>query len=194
MLITCLFLLKSAALVVDNFLCGEMWGIKIIPIFTKIFLNKTMATFIGNIEAKLDAKGRVFVPAAYRKLLVCREKEQLVVRKDPDMNCLILYPENVWNKKVETLQANLDEWNFEDQMLLSQFVSDAEWLDMDSQGRILLNKKMLQLIQAESEVLFVGMLDRIAIWSSENYANAKYSSGDFAKRLSEKMRKTPSDE
>lgn len=153
-----------------------------------------MATFIGNIEAKLDAKGRVFVPAAYRKLLVRREKEQLVVRKDPDMNCLILYPENVWNKKVETLQANLDEWNFEDQMLLSQFVSDAEWLDMDSQGRILLNKKMLQLIQAENEVLFVGMLDRIAIWSSENYANAKYSSGDFAKRLSEKMRKTPSDE
>ncbi|MBO7724429.1 MAG: cell division/cell wall cluster transcriptional repressor MraZ, partial [Paludibacteraceae bacterium] len=56
-----------------------------------------MATFIGNIEAKLDAKGRVFVPASYRKLLVCREKEQLVVRKDPDMNCLILYPENVWN-------------------------------------------------------------------------------------------------
>jgi MraZ protein len=153
-----------------------------------------MATFIGNVEAKLDAKGRVFVPASYRKLLVCREKEQLVVRKDPDMNCLILYPENVWNKKVETLQANLDEWNFEDQMLLSQFVSDAEWLDMDSQGRILLNKKMLQLIQAESEVLFVGMLDRIAIWSKEGYEKTKFSSGDFAKRLSEKMKKTSANE
>ena len=149
-----------------------------------------MTTFIGNIEAKLDAKGRVFVPASYRKLLVCREKEQLIVRKDPDMSCLILYPENIWNKKVETLQANLDEWNFEDQMLLSQFVSDAEWLDMDSQGRILLNKKMLQLIQAESEVLFIGMLDRIAIWSKEGYEQTKFSSGDFAKRLSEKMKKT----
>lgn len=153
-----------------------------------------MATFIGNIEAKLDAKGRVFVPVTYRKLLVYREKEQLVVRKDPDMNCLILYPENVWNKKVETLQANLDEWNFEDQMLLSQFVSDAEWLDMDSQGRILLNKKMLQLIQAESEVLFVGMLDRIAIWSKEGYEQTKFSSADFAKRLSEKMKKTSHNE
>ena len=50
------------------------------------------------------------------------------MRKDTYQNCLVLYPENVWNKKVETLQANLDEWNFEDQMLLSQFVSDAEWL------------------------------------------------------------------
>lgn len=153
-----------------------------------------MATFIGNIEAKLDAKGRVFVPAAYRRLLIDREKEHLVVRKDPDMNCLILYPENVWNKKVETLQANLDEWNFEDQLLLSQFVSDAEWLDMDSQGRILLNKKMLQLIQAESEVLFVGMLDRIAIWSKEGYEQTKFSSADFAKRLSEKMKKTSANE
>ena len=153
-----------------------------------------MATFIGNIEAKLDAKGRVFVPAAYRRLLVYREKERLVVRKDPDMNCLILYPESVWNKKVETLQESLDEWNFEDQMLLSQFVSDAEWLDMDSQGRILLNKKMLQLIQAESEVLFVGMLDRIAIWSKEGYEQTKFSSADFAKRLSEKMKKTSHNE
>ncbi|HPW89833.1 MAG TPA: cell division/cell wall cluster transcriptional repressor MraZ [Paludibacteraceae bacterium] len=148
-----------------------------------------MSTFIGNIEAKADVKGRIFIPASYRKQLPEGERERLVMRIDPNNACLILYPEGVWNRKVADFKEKLDEWNSDDQMLLMQFVSDAEWLDIDSQGRVLISKRYFQQIGASQEVLFVGMLDRIALWDKVTYQRSCLSSDDFAKRLAEKMMK-----
>ena len=58
-----------------------------------------MSTFIGNIEARLDEKGRIFVPAAYRKILGEEQSRRIVMRRDTDNECLIFYPESVWNRK-----------------------------------------------------------------------------------------------
>ncbi len=151
-----------------------------------------MSTFIGKYDAKADVKGRIFIPSTYRKVLPDGEKERVVMRKDAENECLILFPENVWNKKVSDLQSNLDEWNPVDQLLLMQFVSDAEWLDIDSQGRILISKKNLQAIGVDnSEVLFVGLVDRIAVWSKSRYEQSKMSSPDFAALLKDRMMKKP---
>ena len=38
--------------------------------------------FLGNIEAKMDAKGRAFLPAVFRKMLQVSGEERLVLRKD----------------------------------------------------------------------------------------------------------------
>ncbi len=146
-----------------------------------------MTNYIGNIEAKLDTKGRVFIPASYRKLLPENEKERVVMRKDPTHKCLTIYPESVWAEKLASFKASLDEWNPTDQLLLMQYVSDAEVLDIDSQGRILLQKKYLELIQVESEVLFVGAIDRFCIWSKTEYESAKLSTEEFARLMNERM-------
>jgi len=149
-----------------------------------------MSTFIGKYEAKADVKGRIFIPSVYRKLLPDGEKERVVMRKDVENECLVIFPEHVWNEKVEDFKSKLDEWNPKDQLLLMQFVSAAEWLDIDSQGRVLISKKNQQSICVEnSEVLFVGMIDRFAIWSKSKYETAKMSSTDFAALLKERMMK-----
>lgn len=149
-----------------------------------------MSTFIGKYEAKADVKGRIFIPSAYRKLLPDGEREKVVMRRDAENECMILYPEHVWNAKVEQLKATLDEWNPADQMLLMQFVADAEWLDIDSQGRILIAKRHLQSISVEnSELLFVGMIDRFAVWGKNRYEQSKMSQTDFAKILKERTMK-----
>ena len=151
-----------------------------------------MSTFIGKYEAKADIKGRIFIPSNYRKLLPDGGKERVVLQKDAENDCLIIYPEHVWNVKVDELKSTLDEWNAVDQLLLMQFVSDAEWLDIDSQGRILLSKKNQTLIGIEnSEVLFVGMIDRFAVWSKSRYDQNKMSPSDFAALLKERMMKRP---
>ena len=151
-----------------------------------------MSTFIGKYEAKADVKGRIFIPSNYRKLLPDGEKERVVMRKDAENDCLIVFPEHVWNEMVQDLKTNLDEWNPEDQMLLMQFVSDAEWLDIDSQGRILLSKKNLQAIGVDNaEVLFVGMIDRFAVWSKVRYEQTRMPATDFSRKLKEKMMKRP---
>ncbi len=168
---------------------GE-FKIKSILLQFKNQIRISMSTFIGKYEGKADIKGRIFIPSVYRKLLPEGEKERIVMRKDAENDCFILYPESVWNKKVEDLNSKLDEWNPTDALLLMQFVSDAEWLDIDSQGRVLLSRKHLQMIGVEnSEVLFVGMMDKFAVWSKTRYGNAKFSTVEFANLLKEKMMK-----
>jgi len=147
-----------------------------------------MSTFIGKYEAKADVKGRIFIPAVYRKLLPEGERERVVMRRDTESDCMIIYPEHVWTAMMEQLKVGLDEWNPEDQMLLMQFVSDAEWLDIDAQGRVLLAKRHMQAIGVENaEVLFVGMNDRFAVWSKARYEQSMKPRADFARLLKEKM-------
>ena len=148
-----------------------------------------MQTFIGNIEARLDDKGRVFIPAVYRKILAECESKRIVMRRDTDNACLMFYPEEVWNNKVAQLRAELDEWNPEDQLILMQFMSDAEYMEMDGQGRILLQRKNLETIEAQQDLLFVGMLNCFAVWNPEIFASKKLSQTELAARLRAKMAK-----
>ena len=61
--------------------------------------------FLGNFEARCDAKGRVFLPAVFRKVLQGSGDERLVLRRDVFQSCLVLYPERVWNEQMDSLRA-----------------------------------------------------------------------------------------
>ena len=142
-----------------------------------------MKTFLGKIDAKLDAKGRVFVPSVFRKVLSEDERERIVVRMEADEKYLLVYPESVWNKQVLDLQSKLNEWDPEDQMLLMQFVGDAEVLEFDAQGRVLMPKRLQVRMGLESEVVFVGMVDRIAMWNKSMYEEQFAVKAKLSERL-----------
>lgn len=146
-----------------------------------------MTTFIGNIEARLDDKGRTFIPAAYRKILAEYDSRKVVMRRDPSLACLQFYPESVWNGMVQELSSKLNPWNAKDKLLLMQFTGDAEILETDSQGRVLIQKRLLEQIGAEQDVVFVGMLDSFALWSPARYEASKLESDDFAEAISRRM-------
>ena len=150
-----------------------------------------MNTFIGNIEARLDGKGRVFVPASYRKILAEMGSAHIIMRRDTDNECVIFYPEHVWQNKVNQLRSALDEWEPEYQMILMQIMSEAEILDMDSQGRVLLQKKHLEMIGAQQDILFVGMLDRFAIWNPTVFNEKQMPQKDLAERIRNRMKSQP---
>ena len=126
-----------------------------------------MLQFLGNIEAKADAKGRIFVPATFRKRLQGANEEFLVLRKDIFQDCLVLYPGTVWENEIETLRSRLNKWNREQQQIFRQFVLDAERIEMDASGRILISKRYMQLVGIESDVRFLGVDDTIEIWAKE---------------------------
>ena len=142
-----------------------------------------MKTFLGKIDAKLDAKGRVFVPSVFRKVLSEEERERVVVRMEADEKYLLVYPESVWNRQVVELQSKLNEWDSEDQMLLMQFVGDAEVLEFDAQGRVLLPKRLQMRMGLENEIVFVGMVDRIAMWNKSVYEEQFAVKAKLSERL-----------
>lgn len=121
--------------------------------------------FIGTVDAKVDQKGRVFVPALFRRSLRGDGAERLIMRKDIFENCLVIYPESVWNERLNELHARLSVWNRDQQRMFRQFVADVEWLVLDSNGRILLPKRYLRMAGIEQDVTFIGMDSTIEIWA-----------------------------
>jgi len=143
--------------------------------------------FLGNIEAKTDAKGRVFLPAVFRKVLQASGEENLVLRRDIFQQCLVLYPESVWNEQMDELRSRLSRWNSAHQQIFRQFVSDVELLTLDGNGRFLLPKRYMQMAQIEQSVKFIGMGDTIEIWSSSLAEKPFLEADDFSSALEDIM-------
>jgi len=143
--------------------------------------------FLGNSEAKTDAKGRVFLPAVFRKQLHSAAEECLIMRKDTYQSCLVLYPESAWNEQMNELRARLNRWDPKHQMIFRQFVSDVEIITLDSNGRFLIPKRYLKLANIGQEVRFIGMDNTIEIWSKELADHPFMNPEDFGKELAEIM-------
>ena len=143
--------------------------------------------FLGNIEAKADAKGRAFLPATFRKVLQTGGEERLVLRKDVFQTCLVLYPESVWNEQMDSMRQRLNRWNKTQQQVFRQFVSDVELVSLDGNGRFLIPKRVQRMANIEQEIRFIGMGDTIEIWSNNEAEQQKMSAEDFGNALEELM-------
>lgn len=143
--------------------------------------------FLGNSEAKTDTKGRVFLPAIFRKQLQSATEDCLIMRKDTYQSCLVLYPESAWNEQMNELRNRLNQWDPKHQMIFRQFVSDVEIITLDSNGRFLIPKRYLKLANIEQEVRFIGMDKTIEIWSKEIADKPFMNPEDFEKELTKIM-------
>lgn len=150
--------------------------------------------FLGNSEAKTDAKGRVFLPAVFRKQLQAASEECLILRKDTYQDCLVLYPESIWNEQMNELRSKLNRWNSKHRMIFRQFVSDVEIITPDGNGRLLIPKRYLNLAHIQEEVRFIGMDDTIEIWSKEIADKPFMAPEDFERELEEIMGTTNNEE
>ena len=143
--------------------------------------------FLGNIEAKADAKGRAFLPAIFRKVLQASGEDNLVLRKDVFESCLVLYPERVWNEQLDILRQRLNRWDKEQWQIFRQFVSDAEVISLDGNGRFLIPKRYLKFAGIEQELKFIGVDDTIEIWSKDNSETPFVNPQNFGRALQSLM-------
>lgn len=139
--------------------------------------------FLGSIEAKTDAKGRAFLPAAFRKELQGAGETGLVMRKDVFQPCLALYPESVWNMQIDLLRMRLNRWDSRHQSIFRQFVADAEVVTLDANGRFLISKRYMKMAGINQQIRFIGMDDYIEIWSGEKAEGPFMEPDEFGKAI-----------
>lgn len=168
-----------------------MWG-KMCIFVAEFFINRKRMRFLGNIEAKTDAKGRAFLPAVFRKVLQASGNETLILRKDIFQPCLVLYPESVWNEQQDMLRRRLNRYNAQHQQIFRQFVSEVELVTLDGNGRFLIPKRYLQMAGIRQDVKFIGMDDTIEIWANDRVESTMMSSEEFGKALEDIMGQEPS--
>ena len=139
--------------------------------------------FLGNILAKTDAKGRAFLPAVFRKVLQASGEENLVLRKDVFQSCLVLYPESVWNERLDMLKGQLRQWKPVHQQMFRQFVSEAEVVTLYGNGRFLISKRLQRVAGISQDIQFIGMDDTIEIWSPQDLQQTLRSEEEFSKEF-----------
>jgi MraZ protein len=143
--------------------------------------------FLGNLEAKIDAKGRAFLPSVFRKVLQASGEENLVLRRDVFQPCLVLYPESVWNERLDMLKQQLRQWKPVHQQMFRQFVSEAEVVTLDGNGRFLISKRLQRAAGISQNIQFIGMDDTIEIWSPQDLQQTLKSDEDFGKEFEKIM-------
>lgn len=126
-----------------------------------------MAFFTSEYTCKLDAKGRLVLPARMKASLPNISSEELFMREGFEP-CLELYP-LVEYKKIYSKIAGLNEFNAEYRRLQRNFFRGSTTVELDASGRLLVPKTMLQYAQLNKDVIVVGMGNRMEIWNPEMY-------------------------
>lgn len=123
--------------------------------------------FIGDDIYSVDHKGRVFVPAKFRAALNEEDNSSFFITKGLEKS-LLLFPLSRWDEFIKRLnQKSYSQKSIRD--AIRALSSGAEHLTMDSQGRVVLPKKLREKVSIEKEVLFLGVIDKLELWSPEVY-------------------------
>lgn len=149
-----------------------------------------MATFIGDYSCRLDAKGRVILPAAFKKQMPPAAEDRFVVRKDIFEGCLVLYSIDDWNRQLDKIRSRINQYNREHNIFLRNFFKGTAEVSLDSSNRLLIPKRLLDLAGIQKDVVLAGQDGRIEMWAEEVYARIEMPSDDFA-NLAEKLLGSP---
>jgi MraZ protein len=145
-----------------------------------------MATFIGDYTCKVDVKGRIILPMAFKKQMPADAQDHFVVKKDVHENCLVLYAIEDWNSQLSHLRKKMNSFSREHNMFLRNYFMGTAELSLDNNNRILVPKRLMDLIGAEKDVVLAGQDGKIEIWSAGNYKNVAMPA-DKLSELSEKL-------
>ena len=127
--------------------------------------------FRGSHDLTIDTKGRLAIPAKLREVLSRRfktdENEPNWVVTLDSRKRLLFYPESEW-EKVEQKLLNLNV-NGKPNLQLYQnlLLHNAETLEMDSAGRVLLPANLRRLVNFDKEVSLLGRVNRLELWDRE---------------------------
>ncbi len=134
--------------------------------------------FMGEYNHTVDTKGRLIIPSKFRDLL----GDEFIVTKGLD-GCLFVFPKNEWQIIEEKLRG-LPLTNKNARKFTRFLVAGATTCELDKQGRILLPQVLRDFAGLEKDVVLAGNINRIEIWSKENWTqNSDYSVDDIAEQM-----------
>jgi MraZ protein len=143
-----------------------------------------MSHFSSEYECRLDAKGRIVLPAKIKAQLPEASGNNIVVTRGFEP-CLVVYPQVEW-KKVFSKVSGLNEFNEEYRNFQRNFLRGNTEVDLDSNGRFLIPKTMLKYAQIEKEVIVVGIGNRVELWNPSLYEKYLINDQKEFSKLAEK--------
>lgn len=119
--------------------------------------------FVGTFQHTIDDRGRLTLPAKWRDEL----ESELAVTFGLD-DCLFVFPKSIFQKMAEKVVAqgfqtsNVRDW-------ARYILGNAELVEIDKQGRILISQPLRTRFGLNGEVMVVGLYDRFEIWEPKKH-------------------------
>jgi MraZ protein len=137
--------------------------------------------FLGEFEHSIDDKFRLAVPARFRAAL----QDGLVLTRGLD-RCLVIWDTESWRTQAERI-SSLNPWQSDARRLQRHFFSGASTAQPDKLGRVVIPQYLREYAQLETDVVVVGLADRIEVWARTEWqrerTEAERNSADLAEHL-----------
>ena len=125
-----------------------------------------MIRFLGEYEATLDAKGRFLFPTGFRRQIPEGETGSFFINRGFE-RCLTLYPMKNWEPIFEEISSKND---FDAKVReFRRYFLNGITVDMDSAGRLLLPKNLMEYAGLQKDIVLLSAIDKIEIWDKDKY-------------------------
>lgn len=149
-------------------------------IFLPLIEPKGMITFIGDYTVRLDSKGRLSFPAAFKRQMKEAASAGFVLKRDVFEKCLILYPMEEWERQNAMIREKTNPYNKEHAKFLRMFFAGTAECSLDASNRMLVPRRLLDHAGISDEVVLAGQSGRIELWDAGAYPGVSTADDDFA--------------
>ena len=132
--------------------------------------SKSTLLLTGEYQHAVESKGRVLIPNKLRSQIDVDEHGSGFYLVLGASGILCLYPENYLEQKILLMFVASDSTPHDEAVELKRICSAMSYkVELDSQGRVLLNKKMRERAGLKGEITLIGVRDHIELWNSEDW-------------------------
>jgi len=146
--------------------------------------------FYGEHEHSIDRKGRLIIPSKIREVFKEHYAERFFLTRGLETRgldqCLFLFTEDEWRSQ-ENKFKNLPFTRREARKFNRLFFSGAVEVNCDKQGRILIPNYLKEFAGIKRDVMIVGVVNRIEIWSRELWEGFYNESKGTFEEVAEKL-------
>jgi len=146
-----------------------------------------LSSLIGTYECKVDAKGRLMLPAALKKQLAPALQNGFVLKRAVFQSCLELYPMAEWEALMQKVNK-LNRFKKKNNDFIRRFTAGVKIIEVDATGRLLIPKDLVAFADISKEIVMSSAINIIEIWDKDKYEQAiDDATGDFADLAEEVM-------
>jgi len=143
-----------------------------------------MASFLGEYEVAIDAKGRFLLPSGFRKQLAEGTGERFVINRGIE-NCLTVYTMDTWNAVSEKINR-LNDLKPNVRQFKRLFLNGATIVEVDSADRILIPKQLQEHAGIKKDAVLSAQGNKLELWDKDTYYNyLREHVGGFSKLAEE---------
>jgi MraZ protein len=127
-----------------------------------------LETIIGTYECKVDAKGRLLLPAPLKKQLAASIPDGFVLKRSVFQPCLELYPMAEWNVMMQKINK-LNRFVKKNNDFIRRFTAGVKVVEIDNLGRLLIPKDLTAFGHISKDVVLSSAVNIVEIWDKDLY-------------------------